>query len=322
MVRTRLQEEKVKPDPSHIALRDNISNIKKMLMELILHPRRDLAKWADFTKQTPNIKIGYPGQHLASLVTGVEGARSGARGHDLCDGSEVKSCSRVDQLDKCNDCKAAVARIEAKCPECQSTDIKRNNDSKWLLAVKSDEDLTALLDEVPRIVFIISDYPRFEDKDWETIQFQVFEIWPKHPRHIHFRTLMENYFRQIYLPHIKKDPRKTPAPKNFWPYSFQFFMCNPVRIFHSVVKNAMKDPCLDILEYIKPDMNRAAVEPLPMPLSLLNKHEQKSLRQGIGNDAYITVEKTGLSANQRLSLTLRNTDHASPQTRSYRRDIR
>ena len=112
MVRARLQEEKVKPDPSHITLRDNISNIKKMLMELILHPRRDLAKWADFTKQTPNIKIGYPGQHLASLVTGVEGARSGARGHDLCDGSEVKSCSRVDQLDKCKNCKAAVARIE------------------------------------------------------------------------------------------------------------------------------------------------------------------------------------------------------------------
>ena len=323
MVRARLQEEKVKPDPSHITLRDNnISNIKKMLTELILHPRRDLAKWADFTKQTPNIKIGYPGQHLASLVTGVEGARSGARGHDLCDGSEVKSCSRVDQLDKCNDCKAAVARIEAECPECQSTDIKRNNDSKWLLAVKSDEELAVLLDEVPRIVFIISDYPNFEDEDWETIQFQVFEIWPQHPRHIHFRALMENYFRQIYLAHIKKDPRKTPAPKNFWPYSFQFFMCNPVRIFHSIARNAMKNPRLDILEYIEPDMNRTAVEPLPMPLSLLNKHEQKSLRHSIGNNAYITVEKAGLSANQRLSLTLRDTDHASPQTQSYRRGIR
>ena len=122
----------MKPSPHHITLQDNVLNIKEMLIDLILRPRRELAKWAEITKQTPNIKIGYPGQHLASLVTGVAGARTGARGHDLCDGSEVKSCSRVDQLDKCNNCKAAVARIESECPECRSTNIKRNNDSKMV----------------------------------------------------------------------------------------------------------------------------------------------------------------------------------------------
>ena len=100
------------PDRVRITLGDNRAHITKMLMELILLPRRDLVKWAKFTKQTPNIKIGYPGQHLASLVTGVEGARTGARGHDLIDGSEVKSCSRVDQLDKCKECKDAVARLD------------------------------------------------------------------------------------------------------------------------------------------------------------------------------------------------------------------
>ena len=309
----------MKPDPSYITLQDNISNIKKMLMELILHPRRDLAKWADFTKQTPNIKIGYPGQHLASLVTGVEGARSGARGHDLCDGSEVKSCSRVDQLDKCKNCNAAVARIESKCPECQSTNIKRNNDSKWLLAVKSDGELKTLLDKIPRIVFIISDYPNYKYEDWETIQFQVFEIWPRHTRHTHFRTLMENYFRQIYLPHIKRDPTKTPAPKNLWPYSFQFFMCNPVRIFHSVVTDSTKDPIIEILEYVEPETDRVTIDPLPMPLSLLNINERKFLRKSADNEAY---KKNGLNENQRLSLKLRDTDHATPQTRSYRRGIR
>ena len=161
-----------------------------MLQELILRPRRDLAKWARVTKQTPNVKIGYPGQHLASLITGVEGARTGARGHDLCDGSEVKSCSRVDQLDKCKHCKAAVARIENACPECQSVKIKRNNDSKWLLAVKKEDELTRLLDEVPRILFILSDYPNYDEMDWNTLQFQAFEIWPRHQRHRHFRTLM------------------------------------------------------------------------------------------------------------------------------------
>ena len=34
-------------------------------MELVLKPRLDLVKWATLTKQTPNMKIGYPGQHLA-----------------------------------------------------------------------------------------------------------------------------------------------------------------------------------------------------------------------------------------------------------------
>lgn len=182
-------------------------------MELIVLPRRDLARWAEFTKQTPNIKLGYPGQHLASLIAGVEGTRTGARGHDLRDGSEVKACSRVDQLDKCKSCKAAVARIEAACPNCESSDIKRNNDSKWLFTLKSETDLETLLEHVPRVILILFDYPNFAEEDWETLQLQAFEIWPQAERHRNFRTLMENYYRKIYLEHIKKTPTKTPAPK-------------------------------------------------------------------------------------------------------------
>lgn len=139
----------MKANPAHVTLRTNVEDIRQLLMELVLLPRRDLIKWARRTKQTPNMRIGYPGQHIASLVTGVEGARTGARGHDLTDGSEVKSCSRVDQLDKCHTCRAAVARIETACPGCGSTSIKRNNDSKWLIAVKSEIELQNLLDVVP-----------------------------------------------------------------------------------------------------------------------------------------------------------------------------
>ncbi len=292
-------------------------------MELLIRPRRDLIKWARLTKQTPNIKIGYPGQHLASLVTGVEGARTAARGHDLCDGSEVKSCSRVDQLDKCKQCKAAVARIETQCPQCESSNIKRNNDSKWLLAIKNEEELRTLLDEVPRIVFIISDYPYYEREDWETLQFQVFEIWPQHPRHLHFRTLMENYLQNIYLPHIASNPSKTPAPKNFWPYSFQFFMCNPVRTFHCFVEDALRNPRIRTLEYVDPTKDRALIEPLPMPLSLLRRNEKGLLLQNLDSNTYRVIEANGLNANQRIEyLALRDTDHASPQTTSYRRGVR
>ena len=312
----------MRPDSARATLQNNIPLIKEMLQELILRPRHDLAKWARITKQTPNIKIGYPGQHLASLVAGVEGARTGARGHDLCDGSEVKSCSRVDQLDKCKACAAAVARIESACPECHSVNIKRNNDSKWLLAVKSENELATLLDEVPRILFILSDYPNYDAEDWNTLQFQVFEIWPQHQRHVHFRTLMENYFKNIYLPHIERNPRTTPAPKNFWPYSFQFFMCNPARTFHCIVRDSLGNAHLDVLEYVEPIVDRESVEPVPMPLSVLKKHERRGLREDIGDAEYRFAAENGLNTDQRLCLKLRDTDHATPQTGLYRRGIR
>lgn len=312
----------MKPNPALITLHNNISMASEMLMELVLHPRRDLSKWAAITKQTANIKLGYPGQHLASIVTGVEGVRTGARGHDLRDKSEVKSCSRVDQLDKCKDCKAAVARIEPECPDCASKNIKRNNDSKWLLGVRSEAELAFLLDEIPRVVFILSDYPNYDTEDWKTLQFQVFEIWPGHERHVHFRTLMDNYFRKIYLPHIEENPRKTPAPKNFWPYSFQFYMCNPVRTFHCIVKDALLCPSLKVLEYVEPSIDRASLEPMLMPTSILKSTELDQLRGSMGDESFAVAEETGLYEGQRMALGLRDTDHASPQSRSYRRGAR
>lgn len=95
----------MKPKTELITITDNETKIVKLLQELVLQPRLLALEWSKITKQTPNMKIGYPGQHLASLITGIEGARTGARGDDLRDGTEVKSCSRVDQLDTCVACK-------------------------------------------------------------------------------------------------------------------------------------------------------------------------------------------------------------------------
>ena len=104
--------------------------IETFIDDLIIQPRIKAVKWSKITKQTANIRIGYPGQHLASLVTEVEGEKTGARGNDLADGSEVKSCSRVDQLDKCLKCKMPVLRQEKKCSHCESTKIERRNHQK------------------------------------------------------------------------------------------------------------------------------------------------------------------------------------------------
>lgn len=267
----------MKPNPDHITIDDNLNKIVQLLDELVLTPRIKALEWSKLTKQTPNMKIGYPGQHLASLITGVEGTRTGARGDDLIDGTEVKSCSRVDQLDTCNNCKNKVLRIEEVCPHCGSDNIKRMDDSKWLFGIKSESELKLLTHDLDRVFLTLADYPYFSDNNFDTIRFQAFEIWNKTERHIHFTNLMTNYYNKIFLEHISRNPNKTPAPKNFWPYSYQFYLCNPVKVFNCIVTNANKAPSINIDYYIEPNQDRSILTPEPMPTTLLSLEEWNQL---------------------------------------------
>lgn len=332
-----------KPDKRFITIGDNKKKIEKLLKELVLEPRRHAIEWSKITRQTPNIKIGYPGQHLASLITGIEGERTGARGNDLLDGSEVKSCSRIDQLDKCKDCGDPVARLETTCPSCSSENIKRNNDSKWLFTIRNEADLTTLLHEVKRILLLLADYPNFEGSDFETLRIQSFEIWPKHPRHANFAMIMTNYYNNIYLAHRRKDPSKTPAPKNFWPYTYQFYLCNPVLTFSCIIKDANSNPKLDIRHYVPPDTDRATLPSPVMPTTvlqanelelILNKVSKKELRDilslTIGHKKPLP-NFSAMSHNERLSyfsgipeelrahLPLRDTDRIAVAKQHYLR---
>lgn len=261
------------PNKKFVTITDIDSKIIKLIDELVLEPRINAIEWSKITKQTPNIKIGYPGQHLASLITGMTGERTGARGNDLIDGSEVKSCSRIDQLDTCKDCGLSVSRIEEVCPHCDSSNIDRKNDSKWLITIRNEDDLDVLLNQVRRVLLMIGDYPNFADGDFETLRFQAFEIWPDDPRHSRFGEIMTNYYRKIYLKHRKKNPDKTPAPKNFWPYSYQFYICNPVLVFSCTVTNASTEPKISIDHLVSPVADRAKIESVSMPSSVLNDAE-------------------------------------------------
>lgn len=263
------------PNPDLITIADNETKIAKLLQELVLQPRLKALEWSKITKQTPNMKIGYPGQHLASLITGMEGARTGARGDDLRDGTEVKSCSRVDQLDTCSACKNKVLRIEEVCPHCGSDNIKRMDDSKWLFSIKSNAELDLLTNKIDRVFLTIADYPNFMAKDFGIIRFQAFEIWVKDPRHRHFKTLMENYYNKLFLEHIKLNANKTPAPKNFWPFSYQFYLCNPVKVFNCIVTSANTNPSIEIKDYVQPNENRGLLIPEKLPSSLLSQQEWK-----------------------------------------------
>jgi len=319
----------------------------EFINDMIIEPRRKGLKWSRITKQTAHLKVGYSGQHLASLVTGLEGEGSGARGNDLADGSEVKACSRVDQLDSCNNCKAPVLRTETRCRVCNSTNINRKNDSKWLFTIRSESDLDTLVNNphLNRIILILDDYPGFSESNFRDIRIQVFEIYPRKERHKRFKELMTNYYHSIYLEHKKLDQTKTPAPKNFWPDQYQFFMCNPILVFKAIIFNSdSDDPRLDIQRWIEPVVNRDKVESIIMPLDILNVEEfnmiyQKASRKEIEGSLatgatyerfknYVETKRDvgsisklfeGIRENLRQYLELRNTDRIAVSRSKYER---
>ena len=302
------------PDKNFVTIGGNLELIKNFLREIILYPRANIIKWSRITNQTPNLKIGYPAQHLASLITGVKGTATGARGDDLCDKTEVKACSRIDQLDTCKKCREKVMRNQNSCPKCGSTDIKRNNDSKWLISIRSEKELSMYLEEIPRTLFIISDYPRFEEGDYESMRIRAYEIWNQSPRAKNFGQLLKDYYHKIYLEHILKNPNKTPAPKNFWPYSFQFYMCNPIKTFECTVSGFNgHDFKIDVTHYVEPITDRSCIESERMPISILNKNELEIISK--------SIEITGdyITEKQRDKIPLRDTSKPTSQKSEYRR---
>lgn len=292
----------MKPNESLITIHNNKSKIKSFIQDMIIGPRQIAHKWSKITNQTPNLKIGYPFQHLASLITGMQGNATGARGEDLVDGSEIKSCSKIDQSDKCKNCRENVLRIEEKCPFCGSTNIKRNNDSKWLIGVRNEDELRMLKEETPRFIFIVFDYPYFKDKNFNTTRIRSYEIWTKSKRCINFINLMENYYVNLFLEHKKLNPNKNPAPKNIFPDNYPFFMCNPIKTFECIIDG--KD--IMINHFIEPNRSRENIESELMPIGLLKNVEINILKKHIKNFDKTTTQF--INEDMRKLLPLRDTD--------------
>jgi hypothetical protein len=68
--------------------------------------RKNTLKWSNITKQTPQARTDYIGQHLISVVTGFKGG-SRAIGYDLlisgAEFGEIKTYYRVNQLGVCKE---------------------------------------------------------------------------------------------------------------------------------------------------------------------------------------------------------------------------
>ena len=131
--------------------------IKECIKDLYLDPRNLIRKWSQITNQTCQIRMAYPGQHLASVITSIKGVGTAARGDDLSDGSEVKSCSRADQLSECKSCGAKVLVWQKECPICGSRNINIQTDSHCILSIKSEDELHLLLNNIPGMILILFD---------------------------------------------------------------------------------------------------------------------------------------------------------------------
>lgn len=238
--------------------------IKEMIKDLFIVPRDLMNKWSRITNQTAQVRLAYPGQHLASMITGLPGVGTAARGDDLADGSEVKSCSRADQLGICKNCEARVMRQLTECPKCGSTEIQIKEDSHWIFSIQSEEELQ-LLFSLPRILLILF------DRDTENyIQVRVWEISPKTQ---YVRDFFGGYFYNNYSVKSQKGESKI-APCNFHPLKYDFFMMNPVKIFHAVITGEDVD-----IKFF--DLNNKVSE--FMPISLLKPEEVKLI---VANSPY------------------------------------
>lgn len=253
---------------SSTEIQTNRELICELIADLYLQPRSAILKWSQVTNQTAQVRIAYPGQHLASLVSGIPGTGTAARGNDLADGSEIKSCSRADQLGKCKECGGGVLPHQEQCPTCNSSNIDRKTDSHWIFSIKSKQELDQYL-SCPRILLVLFD--RMVDGS-DVIRSRIWEIWPSSARHLYFRWFVEDYWENNYL--YKLDKGLTPAPLNLHPLQFDFYMMNPVCTFEartrmpeSIEKSATFVPNpTDIIHWIEPNADRDDIDVDIMPV--------------------------------------------------------
>ena len=242
----------------------NLKEIQQIIFDMIVSPIQTYHKWAQKTKQTEHPSSGYSAQHIVSLLIQEAGTKSAARGLDIQSGSEIKACSRVGQIDTCKKCKSHVYKSEMTCSHCNSCKIKRNDDSKWLFTVHSKDDINRLCSS-ERILLFIDDYPEFDKGNFKKIRLQLFEILPQDKRHKSFKQIMTTYYNDVYLSNKKLGKR--PAPKNFWPYSKEFYKCAPLLTFSATIDDVYTALPKDVVieTYIPHEVDRRTLVPVTMP---------------------------------------------------------
>lgn len=267
-----------------------------LITDLYVDLRRRVNKWAAITNQTAQARMGYVGQHLVSVATGCPGGRSGARGKDLilpnAEYAEIKTCYRVDQLGKCLTCGAAVASIELECPVCGSSNLQRNDDSKWLIGIRNNEEFAKILE--PAYYFLVLfDFVNLREPT--TIRAS---IWRVEPNSLGFAYCMIDYYKNI------RANSRSKAPFNLWPFSLKMDIMKPLLIYRSFV---MPDGAIRTEVFPgrdEPHLHR--IHPLPEYAQSRNLTPEKCVE--LGNYLGVTVNP---SDTKRVMLTdiQREVDH-------------
>jgi hypothetical protein len=239
-----------------ISLKVSKDMLRECITDLYINPKKSIVKWSKITNQTAQGKFAYPSQHLASLITKIKGCGTAARGDDLADGSEVKSCSRADQLNECADCGTNVLAWQNKCPKCGSEKIKKDTSSHWIFPITTDEELGLLLKKIPRIILILFDKEDFSKED---VRIRAWTINPKEKHVINFFT---DYYENNYKKKIAEG--KDPAPCNFHPLKYDFYLMRPKLIFYAEIIN--NEPKIVF-------WNIDAPREQPMPSNLLSREK-------------------------------------------------
>lgn len=227
----------------------------QLIRDLYINLRNEVNAWSQITLQTPQARMGYIGQHLVSVVTGFPGGKSGARGYDLVmpDGKygEIKTCYRVDQLGACCDCGNVVSSLEKKCSACDSVNILRKDDSKWLIGISHDQEFAHILDPY-RYYFVLFEFQEINNPENNNI---IASIWEVDPKTKGFGYCMIDYYLNIRSNSTSK------APFNMWPHQLKFALTQPKLIYESVITEEG-----NIITNVFPTFNNAAVTPL-LPLT-------------------------------------------------------
>lgn len=209
-----------------------------LIKDLYLDLRSKINAWSQITKQTPQARMGYIGQHLVSVVTGYPGGKSGARGYDLIMGNnsygEIKTCYRVDQLGSCSQCGAVVSSLETSCSSCHSTSITRKDDSKWLISLRNEAEFQRVI-EPKKYYFVLFEFENLHDAANHNI---IASIWEVNPKNKGFAYCMIDYYLNIRANSASK------APFDMWPYHLKFLLTKPTLIYRALIK---EDGTIDTL---------------------------------------------------------------------------
>jgi len=150
------------------------------------------------------------------------------------------------------------------CPECGSENLQRNEDSKWLIGIRHDEEFASILD--PKYYYLVL----FEFTDLTTPDTIQSSIWQLESNVPGFAYCMIDYYKNI------RSASKSKAPFNLWPYQLKFDVMHPYLIYRSHI--TQKDEIVTEIFPGRDEPQLHRLKPLPEYARSQNLNREKILK--------------------------------------------